>query len=135
MPIFDANDNEEALTMKPLTIRTPMPAVIALVALLAACDRGPSEAEFVAACLKEGERGANKMLRREMGFNNEAGCQCAAKQAASSLSADARRSMILNMHGKVQESKAMLAKMSEADQMAAMGAALDLFGKCAGPGR
>jgi hypothetical protein len=66
-----------------------------VAAPLTACGRGPGEAEFVAACLKEGERGANKMLRREMGFNNETGCQCAAKEAASSLSADARQSMIL----------------------------------------
>lgn len=121
--------------MKPPTMRTPMRAVLAVLALLAACDSGPSEADFVAACLKEGERGANRMLRREMGFNNEAGCQCAAREAASSLSADARQSMVLNMHGRMQESKAVLAKMSEADQMAAMNAALDLFVKCAGRGR
>jgi hypothetical protein len=58
--------------------------------LLAACSRGPSEAEFVAAYKKEGEMGANRMLRREMGFNNEIGCQCAARDAAASLSAEAR---------------------------------------------
>lgn len=110
-------------------------ALIALTAFLAACSRGPSDAEFVAACIKEGEMGANKMLRREMGFNNETGCQCAAKEAAASLSADARQSMILNMQGKKQESKAIIAKMGEADQMKTMNAALELFKKCAGPGR
>ena len=83
----------------------------------------------------DSEMGANKMLRREMGFNNETGCQCAAKEAASSLSADARQSMILNMQGKKQESQVIIAKMGEADQMAAMNAALDLFKKCAGGGR
>lgn len=51
------------------------------------------------------------------------------------LSADARQSMILNMQGKKQESQAIIAKMSEANQMAAMNAALDLFKKCAGRGR
>jgi len=110
-------------------------ALIALAALLAACGRGPSEAEFAAACMKEGAMGANNMLRREMGFNNETGCQCAAKEAAASLSADARQSMILNMQGRKQESQAIIAKMGQADQMAAMSAALDLFRKCAGPGR
>jgi hypothetical protein len=75
------------------------------------------------------------MLRREVGFNNESGRQCAAKEAASSLSADARQSMILNMQGKKQQSQAIIAKMGEADQMAAMNAALYLFKKCAGRGR
>ena len=109
--------------------------VAIMVTLLAACDGGPSESEFVAACIKEGETGANKMLRREMGFKSETGCQCMAKEAASSLSADARQSMILNMQGKMQESKAIMAKMSEADKMAAMNAALELLKKCAGSGR
>ena len=110
-------------------------ASITLTALLAACDRGPSEAEFVAACIKEGQMGANKMLRREMGFKSETGCPCMAKEAAASMSADARQSMVLNMQGKMQESKAIIAKMSEADQMAAMNAALELLQKCAGRGR
>jgi hypothetical protein len=106
-------------------------ALIALTALLAACSRGPSEAEFVAACIMEGEIGANKMLRREMGFNNETGCQRAARDAAASLSADARQSMILNMQGRKQESQPIIAKMGEADQMAAMNAALDPFRRSA----
>ncbi len=108
--------------------------VAIMATVLAACGRGPSESEFVAACIKEGETGANKMLRREMGFKSETGCQCMAKEAAS-LSADARRSMILNMQGKMQESKAIMAKMSEADKMATMNAALGFLKKCAGSGR
>jgi hypothetical protein len=120
--------------MKPPKNACSVP-LIAVLALLAACSRGPSEAEFVAACIKEGETGANKMLRREMGFKSETGCQCMAKEAASTVSADARQSMILNMQGKMQESKAIIAKMSERDQMATMNAALGLFEKCAGPGR
>jgi hypothetical protein len=108
---------------------------VILAALLAACDSGPSEAEFVAACIKEGQMGANKMLRREMGFKSETGCPCMAKAAAATMSADARQSMVLNMQGKMQESKAIIAKMSEADQMAALNAALELLQKCAGRGR
>ncbi|MGZ8992516.1 MAG: hypothetical protein ACXW16_00705 [Burkholderiaceae bacterium] len=109
--------------------------VAIMATLLAACDGGPSESEYMAACIKEGETGANKMLRREMGFKSDTGCKCMAKEAASSLSADARQSMILNMQGKMQESRAIMAKMSEADKMAAMNAALELFKKCAGSGR
>jgi len=38
------------------------PALIALTAFLAACSRGPSEAEFVAACIKDGAMGANSSI-------------------------------------------------------------------------
>ena len=42
-----------------------------VIALGAGCDSGPSDSEFVNACLAEGERGANKMMRREMGVKGE----------------------------------------------------------------
>jgi hypothetical protein len=41
-----------------------------LGALIAACDGGPSDSEFEAACLKEGECGANKAMRQEMGVKS-----------------------------------------------------------------
>ena len=107
--------------------------VAIMATLLAACDGGPSEAEYMAACLKEGEMTANKALRREMSVNSEAQCKCAAAEVTSSLSADARRSMILNMQGKRQESKAIISKMSEAEKMASMNAGLDMVKKCGGP--
>jgi hypothetical protein len=108
-------------------------AVAIVTTLLAACDGGPSEAEYVAACLKEGEMGANKALRKEVGVKYEAMCKCAAAEVSSSLSADARRSMVLNMQGKKQESKAIISKMSEAEKMASMNAGLDMVKKCGGP--
>ena len=107
--------------------------VAIMATLLAACDGGPSEAEYLAACLKEGETGAGKALRKEMGVNNEAMCKCAAAEVRSSLSADARRSMILNMQGKRQESKAIISKMNEAEKMASMNAGLEMLKKCGGP--
>ena len=104
-----------------------------LAALLAACESGPSEAEFVAACLKEGERNvANKALRKEAGVKGDAFCKCAAKEAKASLSADAQRAMILDMQGKKQEASAISSKMSNADQMAFMQGATNIFGKCIG---
>jgi hypothetical protein len=109
----------------------PMMVVI-MATLMAACDSGPSEAEFVAACMKEGEKGANKALRREMGVKSDAFCKCAATEARSSLSADAQRAMILDMQGKSQEARVISAKMSEADQMAFMKGGMAVFGKCAG---
>lgn len=112
----------------------PMAAVI-VATLLVACDGGPSEAEFVAACLKEGEMGANKALRREMGVKGDAFCKCGAAEARSSLSADAQRAMILDMQGKSQEARAISSKMSDADQMAFMKGGMAVFGKCAGMAR
>lgn len=103
--------------------------------LLAACDAGPSESEFVTACLKEGEMAVNKARSREMGLSSETACKCAAKEASATMSVDTRQSMILNMQGKKQESKAITAKMSEAEKMASMNAALELFKKCGGGAR
>jgi hypothetical protein len=106
--------------------------VVIMATLIAACDSGPSEAEFVAACMKEGEKGANKALRREMGVKSDAFCKCAATEARSSLSADAQRAMILDMQGKSQEARAISSKMSDADQMAFVKGGMAVFGKCAG---
>jgi hypothetical protein len=106
--------------------------VAASCCAIAACDGGPSEAEFVAACMKEGEKGANKALRREMGVKSDAFCKCAATEARSSLSADAQRAMMLDMQGKSQEARAISAKMSDADQMAFMKGGMAVFEKCVG---
>ena len=91
------------------------------------------EAEFVAACLKEGERSvANKALRKEMGVKGDEFCKCVAKEARTNLSADAQRAMILDMQGKKQEAQAISSKMSDADQMAFMKGGTTVFGKCVG---
>jgi hypothetical protein len=108
------------------------PAVVIMATLSAACDSGPSESEFIAACMKEGQTGANKAMRREMGVKSDVFCKCAATEARSSLSADAQRAMILDMQGKSQEASAISSKMSEADQMAFMKGGMAVFGKCAG---
>jgi len=113
------------LVLCPLT-------VVIMATLIAACDGGPSESEFVAACMKEGEKGANKALRREMGVKSDAFCKCAATEARSSLSADAQRAMMLDMQGKGQEARAISSKMSDADQMAFMKGGMAVFEKCVG---
>ena len=91
---------------------------------------GPSEAEFVQACLEEGKRGANKRFSDEMGVNRETMCKCAASEAKSSVSPDGYRAMILNMQGKKQEASMITSKMSEAEQMAVLKGGLEMFGKC-----
>jgi hypothetical protein len=105
----------------------------ALVAgFLVACDSGPSESEFAAACVKEGQRGINQALSREMGVNRETFCKCTAKEAKGIVSADGYRWMILDMQGKRQEAATLQAKMTESDRMEMMKAATSVLGKCVG---
>ena len=98
--------------------------------MLLACSSGPSESEFVAACMQEGERGANKALSREMGIKRDAFCQCTAREAKAVVSADGYRWMMLDMQGKNQEAAALQAKMTESDRMDLAKAAMTVLGKC-----
>ena len=104
-------------------------AVIAAT-LQAACDSGPSESEFVAACLSEGQKGANKALSRAIGVDRDKFCKCGASQAKASLSADGYRLMVLDMQGKRQEIVALQSKMSDAEKMAVMKAGFEALGRC-----
>jgi len=101
-------------------------------ALFAACSGGPSDAEFIAACMKEGESAQSQMLDREMGITRDAFCQCGATFARASLSADGFRAMILEMQGNRAEASSLTSKMSESEQQALMGVAADMLEKCAG---
>lgn len=107
-------------------------ALVLVVALAAGCDSGPSDSEFVNACIAEGERGANKAMRREMGVKGEDFCKCGAREARAALTPLARQAMVLGMLGKKAEAHAIGEKMSEKDQEAFMKGAMDIFGKCAG---
>ena len=106
--------------------------VLILSALVAACDSGPSDAEFVAACLKEGQRGANMAMTKALGVERDKFCQCGAKASRAAMSDEARRLMVMGMEGnKRQEIAALQAKMSDAEKMKIMGAGLEVFGQCA----
>ena len=65
-----------------------------LALLLVACDSGPSDGDFVAACLKEGQRGVNKAMSRAMGVERDKFCQCGAKAARAAMSDKGRRLMV-----------------------------------------
>ena len=106
-------------------------AALMVAALLAACDSGPGEAQYLAVCLKEGQTRANQALSRRMGVDRDAYCKCAAKEVQSSVSAEGRRWMMLNMEEKKQEARALQAKLSDKEQEGLMKAALEVFGKCA----
>lgn len=109
--------------------------VCALALLLTACDSGPSDADFVATCLKEGQRGANKAMTRALGVERDKFCECGAKASRAAMSEQGRRLMVWRMAGdKRQEIAALQAKMTDAEKMDVMGAGLEIFGKCAGGG-
>ena len=101
-------------------------------ALFVACGgSGPSETEFVQACLQEGQGAATKMLDKELGVTREAFCTCGASVAKSSLSAEGYRAMVLEMQGKSEEARSITSKMNETEQLAAVTVAGAMLEKCA----
>ena len=106
-------------------------AVGIAIALAVACDCGPSQAEYLSVCLKEGQTRANQALSKQMGVDRDSYCKCAAKEVQSAVSAEGRRWMMLNIQNKKQEARALQAKLSDSEQEKLMLAALEVFGKCA----
>jgi hypothetical protein len=101
-------------------------------ALFTACSGGPSESEFVAACMIEGQGLASQMLDKELGVTRDDFCKCGAGVAKSSLSSDGYRAMILDMQGKREEARNITSNMSESEQQAAVEALGKMLEKCAG---
>ena len=106
-------------------------AVGIAIALAVACDSGPSQAEYLAVCLKEGQTRANQALSKQMGIDRDSYCKCAAKEVQAAVSAEGRRWMMLNMQNKKQEARALQAKLGGKEQEDLMLAALEVLGKCA----
>lgn len=101
-------------------------------ALLAACSGAPGEAEFIAACMKEGESVVAQRRDRQMGVNRDAFCKCATQEAKATLNADGMRATMLSMQGKKEEARAITGKMSGPEQEAHMLAGLSVMKKCIG---
>jgi hypothetical protein len=106
-------------------------AALIVVALLTACDSGPSESEYLAVCLKEGQTRVNQAITKQMGVDRDAYCKCAAKEVQTAVSPEGRRWMMFNMENKKEEARALQAKFSDKEQQGLMAAALQVFGKCA----
>ena len=106
-------------------------SVVVVGASLMACGGGPSETEFVDACLLEGKSASSQLLDRELGVTREAFCKCGAGVAKSSLSDDGYRAMVLEMQGKREEAAAITSKMSEDEQVNSAKVAGDMVEKCA----
>jgi hypothetical protein len=109
-------------------------AVMVAGCLLTACggtgSGGPSEGEFVEACLKEGQSTASQMLDKELGVTREAFCECGEPIARSSLSTDGYRAMVLEMQGRGEEARAITSTMSESEQTAAVDALGRMLEQC-----
>jgi hypothetical protein len=125
----NSNVSFEEMTM-PSMQHSARSGVFMAAALLTACGSGPSESEFAAACMQEGQRGVNMALSREMGVHRDAFCRCTAKEAKALVSADGYRWMMLDMQGSRQEAATLQAKMTETDRMDVMKAAMTVLGKC-----
>ena len=106
-------------------------AALIVATLVAACDSGPSESEYLAVCLKEGQTRANQAITKQMGVDREAYCKCAAKEVQTAVSAEGRRWMMFNMENKKEEARALQAKLSDKEQEGLMKAGFEVFGKCA----
>ncbi len=114
-------------------MRKSLLMTVTIPLVIAACDSGPGDSAFVAACMKEGATATGRMMRRELALKGEAFCECAAGVARKELSAEARRAMILGMEGNQSEANALSAKFSEADQMAFMKGGMAMLERCALP--
>jgi len=106
--------------------------VVVVGALFTACSGGPSDAEFVAACINEGQAAASQLLDKELGVTREAFCTCGAPIAKSSLSSDGYRAMILDMQGKREEARNITSKMGESEQQASLEVLGTMLEKCGG---
>ena len=51
-------------------------AAVVVATLLAACNSGPSESEYLAVCLKEGQTRVNQAITKQMGVDRDAYCKC-----------------------------------------------------------
>lgn len=106
-------------------IGIPRIAAVATSALLAACTGGPSDGEFVQACMNQQGVQMVKMTE-EM-------CQCAAKYARENFDPKLHHVLVLNMHGKKQESEALIADLSFDDRAKFAMQQFEMVGACLAP--
>jgi hypothetical protein len=96
---------------------------------LGACSGGPSDGEFVQACLAQ----RNQMVRM-----TEDTCKGAASYARENLDAKLRQMLLLDMQGRKQEVEALADGMSFEDRGRFAMKQIEMVGRCVadiGPGR
>jgi hypothetical protein len=100
---------------------------LAMLALFAGCAGGPSDGEFVQACLKQGEHSLQMVkMTEEM-------CKCAATYARENFAPPVRQAMTLDMQGRKQESEALLEGMSLEERAKFAAQQFEMVGKCLDP--
>jgi hypothetical protein len=113
------NRNLIALLVAPILSSLP---------LLTGCAGGPSDGEFVQACMNQGQHSLQMVkMTEEM-------CQCAATYARENFPSPVRQAMALNMQGRKQESEALLQGMSFDDRAKFAAQQFEMVGKCLEPG-
>jgi len=102
-------------------------AAIAVSPLFAGCAGGPSDGEFVQACLSSNDRGLQMVkMTEEM-------CKCAATYARENFPPPVRQAMALNLQGRKQESEAMLEGMSFDERAKFAAQQFEMVGRCLDP--
>jgi hypothetical protein len=91
------------------------------IVLLAGCA-GPSDGEFVQACLNQNGLQMVKMT--------ESMCQCAAKYARENFDPKLHRVMVLSMQGKKQEAEGLIDGMSFDDRARFAEQQFEVIGQC-----
>ena len=110
--------------------RLSLACVVVVCAMFTSCG-GSNDAEFISACMTEGQAGASQMLDKELGISREEFCKCGAPIAKASLSSDGYKAMILEMQGKGQEARSITEKMSDSEQQASLEVLGQMLEKCA----
>src|SRR4051812_43456864 len=93
---------------------------ITMVLALAGCGNGPSEAEFVQACLRSSQPAQV----------NQAICECGAREAHSKLEPATYRAMVLDMQGKPQEAEAAVSHLPFEKRAEFAMQQFEILGKC-----
>ena len=100
--------------------------ISAAAALLAGCAGGPSDGEFVQACMNQKGLQMVKMTEQM--------CQCAATYARKHFDPKLHQVLVLDMQGKKQQSEAMVDGMSFDDRAKFAAQQFEMVGKCLAPG-
>lgn len=107
-----------------VSLATP---ILASLPLLAGCAGGPSDGEFVQACMEQGQHGLQMVqMTEEM-------CKCAATYARENFPPPVRQAMALNMKGRKQESEALLEGMPFDERAKFAMQQFEMVGKCLNP--
>jgi hypothetical protein len=105
----------------PPIVNSVLIAITAIV--LGACTGGPSDGEFVQACLKQ----SGQMVKM-----TEATCSCAARYARENFDPKQRQALLLDMQGRKQDAEALMEGTSIEDRGRFAMQQFEMVGRCLG---